>query len=645
MSDLQVIESVLERAAGRRRWQRAWRGFWWGIFVGSVIWLLTLALYKLFPFPIESLSVGAAVAVFAASAGAVAGWLRSASRLETARWMDGREMLQERLSTALEVAANPRDGRWSELVVTDAAAHARQVDPRKLLPFSLPRASRWALVALAVGAGLGFVPERRSDDYVQRQQEKANIKDTGKHLEDVTKRRLQNRKPALPQTEKAMEAVAELGQELQKKKLTRTQALADLAQVTDKLKDQTNELRKNPGVRKLQKAARQSDGEMMPSAEALEKQIESMQRELAGKDVDGKMMEKLEKMKQGMKKLKDAAGSMGKDGSAADGKASEAMSEALDELMQQAEDLGIDLAGLDEAAEALGQGEIDKFLKDMDVALLDLEKMQQFARKMSELKKQLAEVGKDLPERLAKGQGIPAIARLQKLARQLKSDKTTGEEMKQVMSEISRSIDPAMEYGKVADYVQQAATQAKAGDKKAAAQSLEQAAKELEGMLKQCADCEGMMATLQALQTAQMCIGNGQGWGQRQGPPKSGNGGSPGSGVGTWSDSSMMMDTPDVFDMWDNSGVVRPDMEGKGASDRGEGAHSDALTPTKVKGQMSPGGQMPSITLKGVSIKGTSSVAYEEAVASAQSEAQSALSQERVPRAYQGAVREYFDDL
>ena len=336
---------------------------------------------------------------------------------------------------------------------------------------------------------------------------------------------------------------------------------------------------------------------------------------------------------------------MSQSGSAADGKQSQEMSDALDELMQQAEDLGIDLAGLEEAAEALNQGEIDKFLKDMDVALIDLEKMQQFAQKMSELKKQLSDVGKDLPERLEKGQGIPAIARLQKLARQLKSDKTTEEEMKKVISEISRSVDPAMEYGKVADYIQQAAQQSRDGDKKGAAQSLEQAAKELEDMLKQCADCEGMMATLQALKTAQMCIGNGQCWGQCSGEPKSGNGSTPGGGVGTWSDSSMMMDTPDVYEMWDNSGVVRPNMEGKGKSERGEGAHNTALMPTKVKGQMSPGGQMPTITLKGVHIKGTSSVAYEEAVATAQSEAQSALSQERVPRAYQGAVREYFDDL
>ena len=67
--------------------------------------------------------------------------------------------------------------------------------------------------------------------------------------------------------------------------------------------------------------------------------------------------------------------------------------------------------------------------------------------------------------------------------------------------------------------------------------------------------------------------------------------------------------------------------------------------PTKVKGQFSPGSQMPSITLKGVSIKGQSKVEYEEAVTAAQTDAQSALSQEKVPRAYQGAVRDYFDDL
>jgi hypothetical protein len=119
----------------------------------------------------------------------------------------------------------------------------------------------------------------------------------------------------------------------------------------------------------------------------------------------------------------------------------------------------------------------------------------------------------------------------------------------------------------------------------------------------------------------------------------------PGSGVGTWGDDSLSMDEIPNTGLWDNSGVERPDMDARGQTDRGEGTLSDALEPTRVKGQISPGGQMPAIPLKGVSIKGQSKVQYQEAVTSAQSEAQSALSQDQVPRAYRGAVRDYFDDL
>jgi len=123
-----------------------------------------------------------------------------------------------------------------------------------------------------------------------------------------------------------------------------------------------------------------------------------------------------------------------------------------------------------------------------------------------------------------------------------------------------------------------------------------------------------------------------------------GQGGKPGSGVGTWAEEGAQWDGQ-MSQGWDNSGVERPDMDPRGHTERGEGELSDALKPTKVKGQFSPGGQMPSITLKGVSIKGTSKVTYEEAATAAQSDAQSALSQEKVPRAYQNAVKDYFDDL
>jgi hypothetical protein len=54
---------------------------------------------------------------------------------------------------------------------------------------------------------------------------------------------------------------------------------------------------------------------------------------------------------------------------------------------------------------------------------------------------------------------------------------------------------------------------------------------------------------------------------------------------------------------------------------------------------------MPSITLKGVSLKGRSTVELGEAITAAQSEARAAVGQDQIPRAYQGAVKDYFDDL
>jgi len=85
-------------------------------------------------------------------------------------------------------------------------------------------------------------------------------------------------------------------------------------------------------------------------------------------------------------------------------------------------------------------------------------------------------------------------------------------------------------------------------------------------------------------------------------------------------------------------------MDSRGVSDR-DNSLNDALKPTKVKGQMSPGGPMPSITLKGVAIKGQSKVQFEEQAAAAQTEAQSALNQDQIPRAYRATVSDYFNDF
>src|SRR5215472_3358189 len=169
MSELQVIQSALEKAAHRRRWARALRGMWQGLLVGAILCLLVIAIYHFVPLPLWTVGVAAVAPLPCMLGGLIIGGWRKPQLPEVARWLDGRRHLQERLSTALEVSDEPNAGTWRDLVLNDAAAHARNLDARQLLPFHLSRATRWALVVLALGAGLGFVPEYRSKPFLQKQ--------------------------------------------------------------------------------------------------------------------------------------------------------------------------------------------------------------------------------------------------------------------------------------------------------------------------------------------------------------------------------------------------------------------------------------------------------------------------------------------
>ena len=148
MSELQVIELALEQAARRRRWARALRGLWQGLLVGAVLALLLIGAWHLLPLPLWTLTIAAVAPFLCALGGLLIGGWRKPVLNEVARWVDGRQHLQERLSTALEVSSGQDAGSWRELVVTDAAEHVKGLDLRRLVPFHLPRATRWAVVII-----------------------------------------------------------------------------------------------------------------------------------------------------------------------------------------------------------------------------------------------------------------------------------------------------------------------------------------------------------------------------------------------------------------------------------------------------------------------------------------------------------------
>jgi chemotaxis protein histidine kinase CheA len=415
-----------------------------------------------------------------------------------------------------------------------------------------------------------------------------------------------------------------------------------LANVSDRLKEQMNELGKDPALKRLEQVSRASTASESQTAAGIQKQMEALQKQLG---TPTGSPEALDKAKKDLEKLQEAAKGLADKNSAGSDAQKQKLSESLSALSKQMQEMGMQLPQLDEAISALAANQTDLVLKDLQAATTDLEKMRDMAKSMQQLQQQMEKLGKDLAEQLKNGQPEVAAQTLEKMTQQLKSSNLSKEQLQKMMDEVAKAVDPAGNYEKVADQLKSASQQMKAGDQAAASKSLADAAKSLQKLAQQMGDAQQMMAELENLNKASQCIGTCQSW-KIGNKPGMGKGGKPGGGVGTWADEkSGWMYDGQWSDHWDNSGNVRPDMAGKGQTDRGPGELNDALKPTKVKGQFSPGGQMPSITLKGVSIKGTSKVEYEAAAAAAQSDAQSALSQEKVPRAYQGAVRDYFDDI
>ena len=452
MSELQVIELALEQAARRRRWARALRGLWQGLLVGAVLALLLIGAWHLLPLPLWTLTIAAVAPFLCALGGLLIGGWRKPVLNEVARWVDGRQHLQERLSTALEVSSGQDAGSWRELVVTDAAEHVKGLDLRRLVPFHLPRATRWAVVILALGAGLGFVPEYRSKSYLQKKADEQNIKEVGKQLADLTRRNLEKRPPALEPTQKALEAVTDLGDQLAKKTTTRSEALKNLANAAEKLKDELKEMGKDPALKKLEQAARASTGNDSQTAAGLQKQLESLQKQIGTPTGNP---EALDKLRKDLEKLQEEAKGMADKNSPGTEGERQKLSESLSALSKQMQEMGIQMPQIDEAIQALAANQPDLVLKDLEASLTDLEKLRDMAKSLQQLQQQMEKMGKDLAEQLKNGQPEAAQMTLQKMITQLKSANLSHEQLQKMLQEVSKAIEPAANYGKVAEHLKQ----------------------------------------------------------------------------------------------------------------------------------------------------------------------------------------------
>jgi len=97
---------------------------WRGLLAGAILSLLLIGAYHLLPLPLGTLTLAALIPLPCMLVGLVLGGWRKVPLKQVARWLDIRQDLQERLSTALEVSSESDTGMWRDLVVADAAGRA-----------------------------------------------------------------------------------------------------------------------------------------------------------------------------------------------------------------------------------------------------------------------------------------------------------------------------------------------------------------------------------------------------------------------------------------------------------------------------------------------------------------------------------------
>src|SRR5688572_2205381 len=100
MSQLQIIQTALQRAAIRRRWARALRGMWIGLLIGAIVCFLVIGIFHLMALPPWMTTAAVLFPLPCMLIGLIVGGWRKPALNEVARWVDGRQKLQERLSTA-----------------------------------------------------------------------------------------------------------------------------------------------------------------------------------------------------------------------------------------------------------------------------------------------------------------------------------------------------------------------------------------------------------------------------------------------------------------------------------------------------------------------------------------------------------------
>lgn len=295
-----------------------------------------------------------AVALFGALAGLVYGWTRPIDALVAAQIADERAGLKERLSTAIELSRQETRSDLAEAQIADAARHASELQPSRVLPWKPPPQWRWLAAAAAALMAIIYVPELPVFHSRQEQMDREAIRMEGERLQRVAKQ-IEKKLPKGSDENAAIlrrvqQQMKQLGKDMKNNRIPKKLAMLKANELQKELKEAENRLGRNGGkstdrvAADLRDAARQKEaaGDKQ-AAEALRKMAESISQ----KDMDAaakQLADMAQKMQSGQMKPEDAARAaeqleqMAKamEGSNLD-KASQEMKEAASKLRQASE--------------------------------------------------------------------------------------------------------------------------------------------------------------------------------------------------------------------------------------------------------------------------------------------------------------------
>lgn len=277
-SEFSTLVAYLRQWNRRRRWTEALLWLPRGVLAGLLLALVVAAAARLRPLLTnEELQVVAlALGGLGLLAATVALLLRRRSLLQQARFADHRFELQERASTAVEIAEGRLEAppALAQQQLADTVSAARGVDARAALPLTVRRPELAALLLVGLLLALtAWLPNPQADILRGQRALAAAIEEQVEEIEALIEEIEENPDLSEEQREDLLEPLESALQELQQEALSQEEAVAVLSEAEAELRDLSASRRnealldelQNAGEPLAQNAASQSLGDALQS--------------------------------------------------------------------------------------------------------------------------------------------------------------------------------------------------------------------------------------------------------------------------------------------------------------------------------------------------------------------------------------------